>query len=108
MDERVKQIVTPVLEGVDRELGASYAAVLYGSAARRVSARHLGCQFAAGVRFAPPGDATHAEHGPRESAAQHQPPPLLLERRSGPARRTCPIEVSDMQLAHELLRGPIR
>jgi predicted nucleotidyltransferase len=107
MHELVKQIVTPVLEGVDRELGASYAAVLYGSAARG--------EFRPGisdVNLLLVCDSLRPETLRKLSAAlqglrqQHQPPPLLLERDEwARAEDVFPIEVSDMQLAHELLRG---
>lgn len=107
MHELVKQIVTPVLEGVDRELGASYAAVLYGSAARG--------EFQPGisdVNLLLVCDSLRPERLRTLSTVletlrqQHQPPPLLLEREEwARAEDVFPIEVSDMQLAHELLRG---
>lgn len=107
MHELVKQIVTPVLEGVDRELGASYAAVLYGSAARG--------EFQPGssdVNLLLVCDSLRPETLRKLSAAleglrqQHQPPPLLLEQAEwARAEDVFPIEVTDMQLAHEMLRG---
>lgn len=107
MHQAIGQIVTPVLEGIDRELGTSYAALLYGSGARG--------EFRPGasdVNLLLVCDSLRPESLRRLSAAlvglrqQRQPPPLLLERDEwARAQDVFPIEVTDMQLAHETLRG---
>ena len=107
MHELVKQTVTPLLEKIDGELGTSYAAVLYGSAARG--------EFQPGssdVNLLLVCDSLRPETLRRLSSAleglrqQRQPPPLLLERDEwSRAEDVFPIEVTDMQLAHEVLRG---
>jgi predicted nucleotidyltransferase len=107
MQEAISQIVTPLLEGVDRELGSGYAAVLYGSAARG--------EFLPGisdVNLLLICESLRPDALRRLSAVlarlrgQRQPPPLLLEREEwARAEDVFPIEVTDMQLAHEMLRG---
>jgi predicted nucleotidyltransferase len=107
MHDAIGQIVTPVLAGIDRELGTSYAAVLYGSGARG--------EFRPGssdVNLLLVCDSLRPESLRSLSAAldglrrQRQPPPLLVERAEwARAADVFPIEVTDMQLAHEILRG---
>jgi len=107
MEDTVGGIVTPVLERIDGVLGGSYSAVVYGSAARG--------EFRDGV-----SDVNLLlvceELGPatlrRLSAAlaglrgKQQPPPLLIERGEwASASDVFPIEVTDMQNAHRLVRG---
>lgn len=108
MQQRVRDIVTPVLAQTDPVLGPGYSAVLYGSAARE--------EFLPGIsdvnlllvgealppatlrRLAPPLLALHR---------QELPPPLLIERAEwSRAVDTFPIEITDMQVAHLVLRGP--
>jgi len=108
MDDAVGGIVTPVLEAIDGVLGGSYSAVVYGSAARG--------EFRDGVsdvnlllvceELAPPTlrRLSSALAGLR---GQRQPPPLLIERGEwASASDVFPIEVTDMQIAHRLMRGP--
>ena len=107
MHEMVSRTVAPLLEGIDGELGGSYAAVLYGSAARG--------EFQPGVsdvNLLLVCDSLRPEVLRKLSGAleglrrQQQPPPLLLERDEwARAEDVFPIEVTDMQLAHEVLRG---
>jgi len=107
MHQAIAQIVTPVLDGIDRELGTSFSAVLYGSGARG--------EFRPGVsdvNLLLVCDSLRPESLRRLSGAlgglrqQRQPPPLLLEREEwARAQDVFPIEVTDMQLAHETLRG---
>jgi predicted nucleotidyltransferase len=107
MQEAIGQIVTPLLEGIDRELGSGYAAVLYGSGARG--------EFLPGisdVNLLLVCESLRPDSLRRLSAVlarlreQRQPPPLLLEREEwARAEDVFPIEVTDMQLAHEMLRG---
>ena len=107
MHDLVKQTVSPLLEKIDRELGDSYAAVLYGSAARG--------EFqpaSSDVNLLLVCESLRPETLRRLSPAleglrqQRQPPPLLLERDEwSRAEDVFPIEVTDMQLAHEVLRG---
>jgi predicted nucleotidyltransferase len=107
MRATVTRIVDPFLSEVDRALGAGYSAVLYGSAARgdyvpgrsdvnlmlvldQVSPstlRSLGRAFATW----------------RKSAAE---PPLLVSRSEwSRATDAFPIEITDMLLSYEVLRG---
>ena len=107
MQPAVRQIVAPVLEGLDRELGTGFSAVLFGSGARGEflegvsdvnllvvcdsldfgSLRRLGT-ILMGLRH------------------RRQPPPLLIERGEwARAADSFPIEVTDMQVARETLRG---
>lgn len=107
MQQAIRQVVGPLLEGIDRELGNSYAAVLYGSAAR--------AEFIPGlsdINLLLVCDSLRPETLRRLSASltslrqQRQPPPLLVERGEWlRAEDVFPIEVTDMQLAHEVLRG---
>jgi len=107
MDDAVGRIVTPVLDRVDSVLGPGYSALVYGSAARG--------EFRDGV-----SDVNLLlvcqELGPatlrRLSAAlaglrgKRQQPPLLIERGEWEcASAVFPIEVTDMQIAHRLVRG---
>ena len=107
MQDEIKTIVGPLLAACDRELADSYAAVLYGSAARG--------EFVSGVsdiNLLLVCDSLKPEVLRRLSASleslqqQGQPPPLLAERGEwGRAVDVFPIEVTDMQIAHETLRG---
>ena len=107
MHDAIARIVTPLLEGVDRELGKTYAAVLYGSGARG--------EFQPGrsdVNLLLVCESLRPDALRRLSTAlerlreQRQPPPLLVERDEWErAADVFPIEVTDMQLAHQMLRG---
>ena len=107
MQPVIAQLIGTVLEGIDRELGPSYSAVLYGSAARG--------EFVPGVsdlNLLLVTDSLRPETLRRLSGSlaglreQRQPPPLLIERAEwARAEDVFPIEVTDMQLAHEILRG---
>ncbi len=108
MQPEAQRIVEPLLEQLDRSLGSSYQALLYGSAARN--------EFVPGV-----SDLNllllHDRLGPdrlrdlaaalRGSGDRDLPPPLLLEREEwSRAADVFPIEIVDMQAAHVALRGP--
>lgn len=107
MHQAIGQLVNPLLEGIDRELGSAYAAVLYGSGARG--------EFRPGlsdVNLLLVCETLRPDTLRRLSATlerlreQRQPPPLLVEREEwARAADVFPIEVTDMQLAHEMLRG---
>jgi len=107
MLDTITRLVTPVLVGADRELGSTYAAVLYGSGARG--------EFLPGrsdlnlllVCQALGPDTLRRLSGTLEQLReQRQPPPLLVTRDEwARAEDVFPIEVTDMQLAHEVLRG---
>ena len=108
MQETARTLLQPVLERLDEALGDSYSLVAYGSSARGeflegvsdlnlllVSDRlDLSRLRKAGTAL---GDFERTGH----------PPPLLIEpeewRRAGDV---FPIEIADMQAAHEVLRGP--
>ncbi|HEV8148836.1 MAG TPA: nucleotidyltransferase domain-containing protein, partial [Gemmatimonadales bacterium] len=107
MQDAVGRMVTPLLEGIDRELGTTYSAVLYGSAARGEWQPGL-----SDVNLLLVCDSLRPEALRRLGATfdslrrERQPPPLLVERDEW--RRAVdvfPIEVTDMQLGHETLRG---
>lgn len=107
MDDAVGEIVSPVLERIDGVLSQSYSALVYGSGARG--------EFRDGVsdvnlllvcqELSPPTlrRLSAALAGLR---GKRQPPPLLIERDEwARASDVFPIEVTDMQIAHRLLRG---
>ena len=109
MQHAVRQIIDPVLEGMDQEFGSAYSAVAYGSAARD--------EFTEGVSdvnlllvcetLRP---ETLRRMSPVLLGLRHlkQAPPLLIERHEWDrAADVFPIEVTDMQLAHETLRGEV-
>jgi predicted nucleotidyltransferase len=107
MHEAVAQVVTPLLEGIDRELGNSYAAVLYGSGARGEFQPGLSDVNLLLVCESLGPEALRRLSGTLQRLrAQRQPPPLLMEREEwARAADVFPIEVTDMQLAHQMLRG---
>jgi predicted nucleotidyltransferase len=107
MQDAIAQMVTPLLDGIDRELGATYSAVLYGSAARGEWRPGV-----SDVNLLLVCDSLRPEPLRRLGATfdslrrERQPPPLLVERDEwSRAVDVFPIEVTDMQLAHETLRG---
>jgi predicted nucleotidyltransferase len=107
MQEMPRRIVDPVLAQLDEAVGAGYSAVLYGSAAR--------AEFVEGVSdvnlllVCDRLDSERLRHLGRALAAlrhQGQPPPLLIERDEWTrAADVFPVEIVDMQVAHECLRG---
>lgn len=112
MQDTLNRMLTPVLAAIDRELDSSYSAVLYGSGARgeweagRSDVNLL--LVASSLGPATLRRLSSAFEGLRQ---QRQPPPLLAEREEwARAVDVFPIEVTDMQLAHETLRGadPVR
>jgi predicted nucleotidyltransferase len=107
MDDAVGGIVTPVLDRIDGVLGQAYSALIYGSAARGefrdgVSDVNLllVCQELGPATLRRLSAALAGLRGKRQS------PPLLIERGEwASASDVFPIEVTDMQLAHQLVRG---
>jgi len=107
MDDVVGGIVTPLLERIDGVLGERYSALVYGSGARgefrdRVSDVNLllVCQELGPATLRRLSAALAGPGGKR------QPSPLLIERDEwASASDVFPIEVTDMQIAHRLLRG---
>lgn len=107
MDDAVRRIVAPVLERIDGVLGPGYVALVYGSAARD--------EFRSGVSDVnlllvceelTPATLRRLSQALAGLEAERQPPPLLIERAEwASATDVFPIEVTDMQIAHELLRG---
>lgn len=108
MQELPRKILDPVLNKLDRSLGPSYSAVVYGSVARDefldgVSDINLLllCDQLASEQLAGLGaslvDLRHQGH----------PPPLLFERDEWiRAADVFPIEMADMLAAHLVVRGP--
>jgi len=107
MHEAIAQIVTPLLEGIDRELGDSYAAVLYGSGARGEFQPGLSdVNLLLVCESLRPDALRRLNSALARLREQRQPPPLLVEREEwARAEDVFPIEVTDMQLAHQMLRG---
>ncbi len=108
MDETIARVVTPVLDTVEREIGAGFSAVLYGSAAR---GEHL--PGVSDVNLLLVVETLRPDALRRLSAAlaafraaEHTPPLLFEAEEWQRAVDVFPIEVTDMQLAHERLRGP--
>lgn len=107
MEDEVGGIVSPVLERIDGVLGPRYVALVYGSGARGefrsgVSDVNLllVCEELGPATLRRLSAALAGLHGKR------QPPPLLIEREEwAAATDVFPIEVTDMQIAHRLLRG---
>lgn len=107
MQDAIKNIIGPFLGDAERMLGSGFAAVLYGSGARG--------EYLPGVsdiNVLLVCDSLRPETLRRLSGAlqglrhQHQAPPLLIEREEWDrAADVFPIEITDMQLAHEVLRG---
>lgn len=107
MEDAIGRIVTPFLERAAPELGAGYAAVLYGSGARG--------EYLAGVsdiNLLVVTESLRPETLRRLSGAlqglwrQHQRPPLLVERTEWErATDVFPIEITDMLRIREVLRG---
>lgn len=107
MQEAARRIVDPVLSELDRAFGSGYSAVLYGSAARG--------EFVEGisdVNLLLVSERLDPERLRKLGAAlmslrhQGQPPPLLMARDEwARAADVFPIEIVDMRVAHETLRG---
>lgn len=107
MQDPIDRIVTPALDQLDAVLPRGYSAVVYGSGARG--------EYVAGVsdlNLLVVCDALDPASLRKISGAvaglrrEGQPPPLLIERAEwGRAQDVFPIEITDMQVAHTLLRG---
>ncbi|MGQ0702087.1 MAG: hypothetical protein ACT4PM_03015 [Gemmatimonadales bacterium] len=107
MQDSARRHLDPLLEGLDRELGAGYAAVLYGSAARG--------EFVEGVSDVnllilcdslEPALLRRLSGTLAALAHRQEAPPLLMEPAEwSRAADVFPIEITDMQVAHEILRG---
>jgi predicted nucleotidyltransferase len=108
MRATVSRVVDPFLAEVDQALGSGYSAVLYGSAARNdfIPGRsdinlmlvldQLNPQILRSLGRA----FTGWRKGSRE-------PPLILSRAEwGRASDAFPIEITDMRLSYQVLRGP--
>jgi predicted nucleotidyltransferase len=107
MQEEVRRIVDPVLRDLDRALGSDYSAVLYGSAARGEFVEGL-----SDVNLLLVSERLDPERLRGLGAAlrtlrkQGQPPPLLMARDEwARAADVFPIEIVDMRVAHDPLRG---
>jgi hypothetical protein len=107
MQPEAVNLVTPVLERIDTVLGNRYDALLYGSAARQ--------EFRAGVSDVNlllvcedlgPDVLRRLSSALRGLRREWQAPPLLVQREEwAAATDVFPIEVTDMRIAHVLLRG---
>jgi hypothetical protein len=107
MERILEQVVEPVLTRVDGVLGARYAALMYGSAARGeyrdgVSDINLlmVCEELSPPTLRKLSTALGGLH------LKRQPPPMLIQRDEWTAATDVfPIEVTDMQIARRMLRG---
>ena len=108
MPEAIRRILDPFLTDADRALGQGYSAVLYGSAARGdwVEGRSdvnllLVLDDVRPERLRALGPAFA---GWRKAA---QEPPLMLSRDEwASATDVFPLEITDMQAAYRVVRGP--
>ena len=108
MEAAIGRIVTPVLDRLAAELGTGSSAVLYGSAARG--------EYRAGVSdinllvladSLEPAALRRLSGALEEIRRERQSPPLLMQRDEWlRATDAFPIEIADMRLAREVLRGP--
>lgn len=107
MQQAIEQIVPPVLTGLDAVLPHGYAAVLYGSGARGEFVPGVSDVNLLVVCEALDVAALKRLGGPMQGLRRAgQPPPLLIERDEWErAADVFPIEITDMQIAHILLRG---
>src|ERR1043166_3863175 len=107
MDEAIKRLVSPVLDKAQAVLGTGFAIVLYGSAARgeyRPGVSDINLLLVADTLT--PAVLRSLSGVLDELRRERQPPPLLIERNEwARAVDVFPIEVTDMQLAREVLRG---
>ena len=107
MDQAIAGLVTPLLEDIDGELSAGYSAVLYGSAARgEYLAGTSDLNLLLVCESLRPEMLRALSPALERLRRERQSPPLLIERREWErAADVFPIEVTDMQAAHETLRG---
>jgi hypothetical protein len=104
----VSRVVDPLLTDVDRALGAGYSALLYGSAARGdfIPGRSDINLMLVLDQVTPPTlrSLGRAFTAWRKSVPE---PPLLVSRTEwGRATDAFPIEITDMTLSYQVLRGP--
>ncbi len=107
MQDAIDRIVTPALGQLDAVLPSGYSAVLYGSGARG--------EFLAGVsdvnllvvsQALDPASLRRMSGAVAGLRREGQPAPLLIERQEWErATDVFPIEITDMQVAHTVLRG---
>jgi hypothetical protein len=107
MQQAIDEIVTPALAAMDAVLPRGYAAVLYGSGARDEFVRGVSDVNLLVVCEALDFAALNRLSGPIQGLRKAgQPPPLLIEREEWErATDVFPIEITDMQVAHTVLRG---
>lgn len=108
MRATVSRVVEPFLAEADRALGPGYSAVLYGSAARGdfIPGRSDINLMLVLDQLSPPvlRSMSRAFTGWRRSIAE---PPLVLSRSEwSHATDAFPIEITDMRLSYQVLRGP--
>jgi predicted nucleotidyltransferase len=103
----VSRVVDPFLTEVDRALGAGYSAVLYGSAARGdfIPGRSDINLMLVLDHLTPP-ILRSLSRGFKTWRKAVQEPPLILSRAEwSRASDAFPIEISDMRLSYQVLRG---
>lgn len=108
MQNAIARVVTPLLERMDAALGPGYSAVLYGSAARdEFLPDRSDLNLLLVCDRLDPAALRGLADPLAGLRAERQPPPLLFERAEWErASDVFPIEITDMQRAHEMLRGP--
>jgi len=108
MQDTLARVVTPLLARMDGALGAGYSALLYGSAARgEYLPGRSDLNLLLVCERLDPAALRALATALAGLRAERQPPPLLFERAEWErASDGFPIEITDMQLFHEALRGP--
>ncbi len=107
MQDTTRTLLGPVLASLDQAFGDSYSLVAYGSAARdefREGSSDLNLLLV--TDRLDPARLRSAGASLSQLGKLGHPPPLLLERGEWQrASDVFPIEIVDMQAAHEVLRG---
>jgi hypothetical protein len=108
MNDATTKVVEPFLSNVDGALGAGYSAILYGSAARGdfVPGRSDVNVMLVLDDVSPPVLRSLASAFARWRKLQQEPPLLMSRSEWAGASDAFPIEISDMQSAYRVLRGP--
>ena len=108
MRATVSRVVDPFLAEVDRVLGSGYSAVLYGSAAREdfIPGRSDLNLMLVLDQLDPQILRSLARPFTTWRKGSHQPPLILSRSEWERASDAFPIEITDMRLSYQVLRGP--
>lgn len=107
MRATVSRVVDPFLTEVDRAIGAGYSAVLYGSAARGdfIPGRSDINLMLVLEHLTPPVLRSLGRGFTGWRKAMSEPPLILSRSEWSRASDAFPIEITDMRLAYQVLRG---